>query len=251
MSALAKIQKDFCKSVRGHGDQEFLNHMKPTHLPKEALLDIYHNNVFSVHIRTLRNEFPMVFAIMGELMARPMAQAYVEANLPCTASLEEWGRGFPSFIQRYELAASWPYLAEIAAYEWAKHKAYCSPEEPLLTSEDMKKLIEPGKSEVIFSFQKSCQLMAFSHPLEEIISSLQEGHPHFTPQGQGSSYALIVKHEGVIKVFWLTPCLFAFVNRLMEGQDVDVAFAAAQVLDVEFDATQAFKFLLCNPLLLR
>jgi hypothetical protein len=249
MSALAKIQKDFCKSIRGHGDQEFLSHMTQTSLPKEELLDIHHNNIFSVHIRSLRNDFPMVFSMMGELMARPMAQGYVEANFPCTASLEEWCAGFSSFIQRYELAASWPYLAEIASYEWAKHKAYCSPEEPLLTAEDMKKFIEPGKEEVVFSFQKSCQLMAFSHPLEDIISSHQEGKA--PPETQTSSYALLVKHEGFIKVFWLTPSLFVFVNRLKEGQDVDVAFAAAQVLDAEFNASQAFNFLLTNPLLHR
>ena len=249
MSALAKIQRDFCQFVLGHGHQDFMQHMKSTPLPQESSLSIYHNNVFSVHARALENDYPLVFSMMGPSAARIMAFAYVETSFPCTASLDEWGGGIVTFIKRYEPASAWPYLSDIAQYEWAKHAAYCAPEEPLLTPEDMKKLTVSGQEELIFRFRKSCQLLAFSHPLEQIISAHQENPKQPILESQGSSYALILKHQGFIKVYWLTPSLFVFVNRLKEGQDAEVAFAAAQVLEPHFDGQEAFSFLLTNPIL--
>lgn len=255
MSALAKIQRDFCQFILGHGPHNFLRHIKSTDHPREALLDIYYNNVFSTHFRSLSNKYPLVFSIVGRPIGRAMASAYIEASFPCTASLEEWGGGLVSFIQRYEPATIWPYLGDVARYEWARHMAYCAPEDPLLTPADMSLLMIQDQEGPRFHFQKSCQLMAFSHSLESIIPLCQQGQNPGPPEAEGdfkdSSYALIFKHEGIINVHWLTPALFAFVNRLKEGQDMEVAYAAAQVLEPQFDAQEAFAFLLSNPILHR
>lgn len=255
MSALAKIQRDFRQFVLGHGHQDFLRHIKPTGHSREARLDIYYNNVFSTHFRSLANKYPLVFSIVGHSTGRAMASAYIEASLPCTASLEDWGGGFISFIQRCEASAIWPYLGDVARYEWAKHIAYCAPEDPVLTPTDMPQLIAQDQEGPRFHFQESCQLMAFAHSLEPIIAlcqSSQDPDPSETaPFSPEPSYALIFKHEGVIKVHWLTPALFAFVNRLKEGQDMEVAYAAAQVIEPQFDAREAFCFLLSNPILHR
>jgi hypothetical protein len=249
MSALAKIQRDFCQFVLGHGSQNFLQHMKPANLSKEAALSIYHHNILSIHFRSLSNDYPLVFAIMGEPTARAMVHAYVETSLPCTGTLEEWGGGLASFIQRYEPAVAWPYLGDIAQYEWARHIAYGAAEDAVLTPSGMSQHIALNQEAPNFRFQKSCQLLAFSHSLEQIIPICQQGQNPLPSEMQGSSYALIFKHEGVIKVHWLTPSLFVFVNRLKEGQGMEVAYAAAQVLDPCFDAQEAFRFLLSHPVL--
>lgn len=250
MPALANIQRDFCHFALGHGSEGFLHHMKPTTLPKETLLDIYHHNIFSIHLRSLANDYPLVFSILGESLASAMAFSYMETSFPCTASLEEWGAGLIRFISRYDPASAWPYLGDIAQYEWAKHRAYCAPEDPLLGLEDMSLLITPG-ADPIFKFQKSCQLLAFSHPLEQIISLHQQGQKELPSDISGSSYVLIFKHQGIIKAHWLAPSLFVFINRLKEGQDMEVAYAAAQVLEPQFDVQAAFCFLLSHPILCR
>ena len=249
MSALAKIQRDFRQFALGHGDKDFRRHIKPANLPEEKALGIYHNNIFSTHFRSLSHDYPLVFSIMGELAARTMAAAYLETSFPCMGSLEDWGGGLIPFIQSYDAAAQWPYLTEIAQYEWAKHVAYGAPEEPLLTPADMSRLITPSKEGPTFSFQKSCQLVAFPCPLKEIISLYQQGQTPAVSEMQGSSYGLVLKREGIIKTHWLEPSLFVFINRLKEGQDMDVAYAAAQVLDPQFDAQRAFTFLLSQPVL--
>lgn len=251
MSALAKIQRDFCQFALGHGHQNFLQHMKVTESQKEVLLNVYHNNVYSVHTRSLKTNYPLVFSIMGEASARLMVRSYIEASFPCTGALEDWGGGLVVFIQRYKPAAAWPHLAEIAQYEWAKHVAYCAAEDPLLTAEDMKQLIAPDQKDLNFHFQKSCQLLAFHYPLEGIISTHKQDPNQSVSEMTGSSYALILKHQGLIKVHWLTASLFVFINRLKEGQDIEVAFAAAQVLEPLFDAQGAFSFLLNHPILHR
>jgi hypothetical protein len=256
MSDLAKMQRDFCESVRGHGTADFKKYIKQVTIEQDTSLAIYRNNIFSVHAKALENDYPFVFKIIRQNKGREatcaLVQAYVEVSLPCTASLGDWGGGFARFIQSYQPLASIPYLREIAQYEWAKQVAYTSEENPLLTVEDMQKYAAYDAKETIFSFQNSCQLIAFSYPLEQVIADLQGGKAlkDVLPQ-QGSSYVLIFKHNGIIKVNWLSPSLFVFLNRLKEGQDIEVAFAAAQVLDPDFDAQAAFVFLFTHPILHR
>lgn len=251
MSVLAKVQRDFCQFIRGHGQESFIEHVKSTNLSKETLLNIYRNNIFSSHYRSLESDYPLVFSIIGPKVAQQMVHAYVERSLPYTGSLEDWGGGLIPFIQQYDEVAAWPYIIEVAQFEWAKHIAYCSPENPLLTSEDMKRLIDPERQELTFKFQESCQLLAFLHPLEEIIIAYDQKNKHEISEQKGSSYALVLKHQGKVQVHWLAPSLFVFINRLKEGQDIDVAFAAAQVLEPQFDAQEAFCFILQHPILHR
>lgn len=250
MPALAKIQRDFCDTVRGHGHQNFLHHIKATTLPKETLVRVYLHNIYSTHLRSLQNDYPIVFALLGDT-ARPLVRAYVEVNLPCTGSLADWGAGFTTFLHQSKATATHPYLTDIARYEWAKHIAYGAAENPLPTAEDLKEWAALQKNDLTFLFQDSCQLIAFSHAIEQIISTHEEGKKNLSLESQGASYALILKHQGTLKTYWLTPSLFAFLNRLKEGQDAEVALAAAQILDPEFDAQAAFVFLLSHPILHR
>ena len=256
MSGLAKIQRDFCEFVRGYGTADFRKHIKPTTIEQDASLAIYHNNIFSVHAKALENDYPLVFKIMrqnkGHEATCALIQAYVEVSLPCTGSLDDWGGGFARFIQFYDPMTSLPYLAEVAQYEWTKQEAYATEEKPLLTTEDMKKYTTNDAEGSVFSFQDSCRLLAFSYPLEQIIAACQEEkESEGTFPRQGSSYALIFKHKEIIKVKWLSPSLFVFLNRLKEGQDIDVAFAAAQVLEPDFNVQAAFVFLFTHPILQR
>jgi hypothetical protein len=254
MSDLAKIQRDLCESVRGHGTADFRKHIKPTTIEPDTSLAIYHNNIFSVHAKALQNDYPLVLWILTQIKGgeavRAVLPAYVEVNLPCTGSLDDWGGGFARFIQSYTPVASIPCLGEIAQYEWAKQEAYAAEEKPLLTAKDRQKYTTCDAEGTVFSFQNSCRLLAFSHPLEQIIAAHQDGKGlEEALSQQGSSYVLIFKHKGVIKVHWLSPALFAFLDRLKEGQDIEVAFAAAQVLEPDFDVQAAFVFLFTHPIL--
>jgi hypothetical protein len=93
MSNLAKIQRDFCQFVLGHGQENFMEHMKPTTLPQESSLAIYYNTIFSVHAQSLENDYPLIFSIMGSEAARAMAFAYVETSFPCMAAWKSGGEG--------------------------------------------------------------------------------------------------------------------------------------------------------------
>ena len=252
MSGLAKIQRDFCEFVRGHGSSTLRKHIKSTSLDQDASLAIYHNNIFSVHAKALENDYPFVLSIIrqkkGHKTACALIQSYVETSLPCTGSLEDWGKSFACFLQLYKPLASLPCLGEVAHYEWAKQEAYAAEEKPLLTREDRQEYTKA--EEPVFSFQDSCQLMAFSCPLEQIIAACQDRKElEEALSQQGPSYVLILKYKGCIKVHWLAPALFVFLNHLKEGQDIEGAFAAAQVLEPRFDAQEAFVFLFTNPIL--
>jgi len=186
---------------------------------------------------------------LDDRAACEIAHAYIEVNFPCTGDLKEWGGAFPCFIQHYEQQSEWPYLAEVAQYERAKYVALYGSEGSLFTGDKENFLSSIDHKEQTFQFQEACQLIAFLYPLEQIISSIEYNQKSVVPKTQGSSYALIFKLHGKVIVCWLTPSMFVFMNRLKEGQGMDVAFAAAEVLEPLFDIEKAFSFMLSYPLL--
>ena len=251
MSSLAKIQRDFCQSFLRQSHKDFLHHVKAATWPAEAALNIYHTTIYTIHTHSLARKFPLVFSVMGAVKARLLAQSYICSDLPHQGCLEDWGSGFPAYIQNHGSLSLWPYLSDIAHYEWACHIAQGAAGGQTLTFEEINRLVSHPDMEILFKFQDFCQLMVFSWPVDSILAAIQREPSHPLPETypEKSCYALIFKQGDAVKTQWLSPALFAFLNRLKEGQDTDVALAAASILEPGFDMRTAFDFLLTHPIL--
>src|SRR4051812_29625274 len=86
-------------------------------------LNIYRNTYKMALTNALRLCYPAVHRLVGEEFFAAVAQDFIAASPPCSASLDEYGAAFPDFLARIPSAAALPYLADVARLDWAVHRA--------------------------------------------------------------------------------------------------------------------------------
>src|SRR5262249_52399291 len=92
---------------------------------------IYRNNVLVGLMKALTTKFPVVRKLLWEDSFQRIAREYVTTEPPKSPVLLEYGEGFPDFIRKSGLAAASEYVADVAALEAARVRAYhaadCEP----------------------------------------------------------------------------------------------------------------------------
>jgi hypothetical protein len=89
---------------------------------------VYRNTVMKGCIDALQANFPTVARLVGEEWFRAAASVYVRSNLPRQPSLLEYGDRFPEFLDRFDPAREFPYLAEVARLDRFWTEAHCAPD---------------------------------------------------------------------------------------------------------------------------
>lgn len=81
-------------------------------------LTIHRNTAAKAAQDALRDNFPVVSALVGDDAFAALAFDYVEAHPPSEPRLCFYGAHFPCFISSYPPFADHTYLADVAAVEW-------------------------------------------------------------------------------------------------------------------------------------
>src|SRR5271170_5305176 len=123
--------------------------------------NVYRNNVTVSLIDALAAIFPATQRITGVGFFRAMARFHIRATPPTSPLLFEYGRDFPSFIERYEYAQSLPWLADVARIERAWLDAYHAADMKTLSPTALASIRPEQLSDVSF----------VSHPASRIVRS--------------------------------------------------------------------------------
>jgi hypothetical protein len=197
---------------------------------------VYRNNVYAGLIGLLAGRFPVVARLVGEEFFRAIARIYVEREPPGSAVLIRYGEGFANFIAGFAPASSLPYLADIAALEWAWHKAYHAADaEPLALQELAAVTNRAG--EAVLSFHPSLGIVRSSYPIVSIFeANVQSGEP-LPVQLSNAEDALVARPGLEVEIRRLPAGGARFVLALQEGHSIGEAANAALTEAPDFDLT--------------
>ncbi|MFP5375122.1 MAG: DUF2063 domain-containing protein [Gammaproteobacteria bacterium] len=96
---------------------------------------VHRNNLVVSLVDALAEAFPVARALVGERFFRAMARARVLADPPRSPILAEYGEGFAGFIAGFAPAAGVAYLADVAALEQLRVRAFNAADaEPVATA---------------------------------------------------------------------------------------------------------------------
>jgi len=145
MPALRDIQAAFIHDAYT-GEQTSVVYLNKYKLNSPERLDIYYNNTLLGLTDILTATYPVLQKIVGESFFRTVASFYIETNSQITGNRHTYGGKLASFLSLYEPAASWPYLPDIAAIEWAYFQASIADDAPALDFSELTDLItkHPG-----------------------------------------------------------------------------------------------------------
>jgi hypothetical protein len=218
--------------------------LRPVAVPTaQQRLQIYRNNLFESLTAALSSVYPVVAHRVGLESFRHAAAVYIRAHPSRSGNLHDFGAEMPEFLRAYRPAACLPYLPDMAALEWAYHRATHEAELPALALDRVTQVPPADRAEMRFHLQPSARLVAASYPVLKIWQANQPQAPECETAislHDGGVNLLVVQHNleiefrllGGTERRWL--CALAEGARLAEAThdalDDDPAFDAATIL---------------------
>jgi hypothetical protein len=197
--------------------------------------NVYRNNVTVSLINALAAIYPAVQRITGIEFFRAMARFHVRATPPTSPLLFEYGRDFPAFIETYEYARSFPWLADVARIERAWLDAYHAADAAPL-SPDALALVPPERlADVVFTAHPAAGILRSPFAAVTIFDANRcEGASRQIDAGTPED-ALVTRPEMDVLVRHLPEGGAVFLTGLMSGQTLGVAAASALQSSASFD----------------
>lgn len=208
-------------------------------------LSIHVHHVGSSLYAALALHFPVTLRLLGEEAFEGLARRFLAASPPADARLALYGSGFAAFLAGEEALTDYPVIAEVAAFEWARHLASIAPRavpvEPASLDGSARLRLLPGAG-----------LLAADHAVDHVWSVNQPGGDGTPRQRVDVPCRLVVWRDGtdLVRVAPLDPADFTFLSMIAGGASLDEALAAALAEGADLSALLARALgrgLLCHP----
>ncbi|MCP5365683.1 MAG: putative DNA-binding domain-containing protein [Hyphomicrobiales bacterium] len=135
---LTELQNLFQGGLTGP-DEPILRHIPDSaKLDRASLFGVYRNAYTQRLTEILANDYPKLASLLGQDEFRTMAHGYIAACPSHYPNARWFGRALADgFLATDPHYAARPFLAELAALEWALGEAFDAPDDPIVTVEDL------------------------------------------------------------------------------------------------------------------
>lgn len=213
--------------------------VRPTQpLSARQRLQVYRNNMFESLIAALGAVYPVVARLVGTGFFRHAAKACISAHPSRSGNLQDFGGEFSGFLRAYPPAADLPYLPDVAALEWALHRAYHEAELPGLALECLAQVPAAEQPGLRLRLQPSAHFVASPYP---VLRIWQANQPEALDDGstisldEGGVNLLVVQHALEIEFRLLGLAESRWLCALAGEASLAVATRRALDADPAFD----------------
>jgi hypothetical protein len=136
---------------------------------------IHRNTVWHGWIEAMGDTYPTLRALVGAQTFRGLAQSFLLAHPPRSASLKFIGRGFAEFLAQYPIAQDIPYLTDMAIFEAAWLDAFHAPDQDPLAPEALAHLAPEAVLDLVVTFHPSLSVFRSAFPIDSMFEAHQSG----------------------------------------------------------------------------
>lgn len=213
-----------------------------------ARLAVHRNNVVGSLLDALALTFPVVQELVGIEFFRAMAAVFVRQSPPRSRILARYGEDFADFIERFEPAASVPYLADVARLEMARVRAYHAADAETLAAQGVSAALASANriAELRLVFHPSVSIIRSRHAVVSLWAAHQEGGELVSIDPDQPQDALVLRRGLDVLVLRLPPGGAAFIETLRSGDALADAAAAAATCAPAFDLSTTLTLLMSH-----
>lgn len=198
-------------------------------------LQVYRNNTIISLTEALKATYPVVAALVGENFFAFAAKAFISGEPPQAPRLAEYGGGFAAFLAAFEPARTIPYLADVAALEWAMNEAHHAPDNAALTPQDLAAVPQENAASIVLELRCSCRLLHSKYRIDRLWQAHQPGGSLQGLAIDGNCHLLVYRPQDDVEMMSLDAAGFALLSRIGEGATLEAAYEAAAKIDPAFD----------------
>ncbi len=252
-SELAQIQQQMLNAVTGTSTavQECLQ--SGPGCSSERGMDVYRNNRRVVLKSMLSSVYRIVAQIVGDDFFQALIHRYVHTQPSLSGNLHRYGDKLPTLLRTMPEAAGLPYLADVAALEWAWHSTYYAPDN---ADFDMARLVAVAPeafARLGFVLAPALQLLRSDYPLYAIWQRHQpECEVEQVDLGSGGQCVALWRPLGQVQIRPLSQGEFQLLLALQQGASLEQAVESLDSLtdgDAEVDVQAVLGWLLQQRML--
>jgi hypothetical protein len=198
-------------------------------------LKTYQANGHMLAERSVQAAFPVLVQLIGEESLPGLARAFWHAHPPQRGDLAQWGSDLTKFVRNSEQLASEPYLADVAAVEWALHACAGAPNQPADRA-SFGLLVQHDPLELQLQLAPGCAVFSSPWPVASILGAHLSQSPSFDDvrerfrAGVGES-ALVWREAFRPRVREALAGEASLITALLQGHSLGDALVQAPDLD--------------------
>lgn len=201
MSRFAELQNQFQAFVlRGGRDVEATIVGDDLASSRERLavyFDAYRLRLLGI----LETEFPGVRALTSAGQFREIGLGYLDAHPSSYRSVRWFAKDFAPFVAQVQDQHGVPYLGEMAAFEWARGRAFDALTGPVLGAQDLAKLPADQWPAMTITMPASVRCVPFAWNTDDVWRSINAGEP-LAPAAQRPEPTTCCVWRRDLTVYW-------------------------------------------------
>ena len=143
-------------------------------LSNDERLAIYGNAYTARLIEVLQKDYSAILAILGEAQFQDLALAYIDRHPSTHPSLRFFGKAMSDFLQTHPDYTGYPYLSELAQFEWGFTDAFDARDVDTKSESDAAQVPPEAWPVLEFMFHPSLQLIPYRWNILPIWQAMQE-----------------------------------------------------------------------------
>jgi hypothetical protein len=212
----------------------------------DVAMEVYRNSYRGNLHDALAGAYPVIEQLVGKDFFRRLAREFIGQHPSISGNLHDYGAGMANFIAAFESVQKLVYLPDVAALEWACHRAYFEEDVAEFDIATLANVPPEHYADLILHLNPACRLLRSRYPIAAIWHAHQPGAPvdFRIDLEAGPCNALVSRKEGVVQVNALSDAEAAWLQGIWSGMPLGAATVAVLQQYSGFDLQSALLKLL-------
>ncbi len=202
----------------------------------EQRMALYRGNLTTTWEKTLAAAYPVLRQLVGQEFFGGLARAYGKSYPSDSGDLNQFGLHFADFLSHFPHVAQYPYFPDVAALEWALHRAHYAPNVTAITAIDIGRLTPQQLDSARFTLHPACRMLISEWAAADIWLAHQPGGSgELPPDLKQRSAFVVTRANWKAAVLPLSDSHLVALSALKQGETMGAALDAALDIDPDFD----------------
>ncbi len=198
-------------------------------LSAEARVEIYANMYFYRILDALKEDFPATLAIVGADNFHNLITDYLVEHPPTHYSINEAGRSLAGFVREHPIGRAHPFLADLAALEWAIIESFHAKDAAALDADMVRQFAPERWPALRLVTHPAVRLLALDYRVDGVLAAV-ERNDRWSPPAREPSPTLVWRNRTMVYYRALEAPEFDALDAAMSGAtfaEICARFAAA------------------------
>ena len=235
---LDQIQSSFHAAIVKADSAAIAGLIRADGIAPTARVQLHRNDYLVTLAQALADTYPVTRRLVGGDFFAAAAEAYVVRTPPRGPCLFEYGGGFPYLLATLPGVRPYPWLRDVARFEWAINAAYHALDRDPIRPEALALIPAASLAGATLDLHPSCRLLKFDYAVADIWRGGRENGDELHPVNLSASATRLLVYRAGIDVVWrpLSAGEFTFAQCLADGRSLGSAAERTQATgDPGFD----------------